>query len=132
MSSDGVVYIVDDEEGVRRSIARLVRSVGLRAETFPSAQAFLAQKLEAGPACLVRVVERLLREAVRVPVDRAGQRLTHLVVELAVQQSAHRQAGHRGDQHRAHHDDRHQDRDQATRQGRGQQPCRHDPVSSRA
>jgi FixJ family two-component response regulator len=53
MSSDGVVYIVDDEEGVRRSIARLVRSVGLRAETFPSAQAFLAQKLEAGPACLV-------------------------------------------------------------------------------
>ena len=53
MSSEGVVYIVDDEEAVRRSIARLVRSVGLRAETFPSAQAFLAQKLEAGPACLV-------------------------------------------------------------------------------
>jgi len=53
MSSEGVVYIVDDEEAVRRSIARLVRSVGLRAETFPSAQAFLAQKLGDGPACLV-------------------------------------------------------------------------------
>jgi FixJ family two-component response regulator len=38
---------------VRRSIARLVRSVGLRAETFPSAQAFLAQKLGHEPACLV-------------------------------------------------------------------------------
>ena len=53
MGSDGVVYIVDDEEGVRRSIARLVRSVGLRAETFPSAQAFLAQKPGDEPACLV-------------------------------------------------------------------------------
>jgi FixJ family two-component response regulator len=53
MSSEGVVYIVDDEEVVRRSIARLVRSVGLRAETFPSAQAFLAQKLGDEPACLV-------------------------------------------------------------------------------
>jgi len=53
MSSEGVVYIVDDEEAVRRSIARLVRSVGLRAETFPSAQAFLAQKLVDEPACLV-------------------------------------------------------------------------------
>ena len=53
MGSEGVVYIVDDEEGVRRSIARLVRSVGLRAETFPSAQAFLAQKVGDEPACLV-------------------------------------------------------------------------------
>ena len=53
MSSDGVVYIVDDEEAVRRSIARLVRSVGLRAETFCSAQAFLARKASDEPACLV-------------------------------------------------------------------------------
>lgn len=53
MGSDGVVYVVDDEEAVRRSIARLVRSVGLRAETFPTAQAFLAQKVADEPACLV-------------------------------------------------------------------------------
>jgi FixJ family two-component response regulator len=53
MGSDGVVYIVDDEEAVRRSIARLVRSAGLRAETFSSAQAFLAQKVGDEPACIV-------------------------------------------------------------------------------
>jgi len=53
MGSDGVVYIVDDEEAVRRSIARLVRSAGLRAETFASGQAFLAQKVADEPACLV-------------------------------------------------------------------------------
>jgi two-component system, LuxR family, response regulator FixJ len=49
----GIVYIVDDEETVRRSVARLVRSVGLRAETFPSVQAFLATRIADHPACLV-------------------------------------------------------------------------------
>ncbi len=53
MSGNGVVYIIDDEETVRRSVARLVRSVGLRAETFPSVQAFLAHKVGDYPACLV-------------------------------------------------------------------------------
>jgi FixJ family two-component response regulator len=53
MGSEGVVYIVDDEDAVRRSIARLVRSVGLRAETFSSGEAFLAQKVVDEPACLV-------------------------------------------------------------------------------
>jgi FixJ family two-component response regulator len=53
VSDTGLVYIVDDEETVRRSVARLVRSVGLRAETFSSVQAFLAQNRRAYPACLV-------------------------------------------------------------------------------
>jgi FixJ family two-component response regulator len=53
MNSTGVVYIVDDEVTVRRSLARLVRSVGLRAEAFPSVQAFLAHPVGDAPACLV-------------------------------------------------------------------------------
>ena len=53
MSAPGVVYIVDDEETVRRSVARLVRSVGLRAETFASVQAFLAHSVGDTPACVV-------------------------------------------------------------------------------
>jgi FixJ family two-component response regulator len=53
MSIAGVVYIVDDEDTVRRSVARLVRSVGLRAETFASVQAFLDHKVADCPACLV-------------------------------------------------------------------------------
>jgi len=53
VSVNGVVYVVDDEETVRRSVARLVRSVGLRAETFPSVPAFLAHKVDDSPACLV-------------------------------------------------------------------------------
>jgi len=53
MTVDGMVYVVDDDETVRRSLARLVRSVGLRVETFASAQAFLEHKGMDRPSCLV-------------------------------------------------------------------------------
>jgi FixJ family two-component response regulator len=53
MMVEGMVYVVDDDETVRRSLARLVRSVGLRVETFPSAQAFLDHKGGDRPCCLV-------------------------------------------------------------------------------
>jgi len=53
MSGDEIVYIVDDEETVRRALSRLVRTAGLTAQTFTSAQAFLEQPLPAHPACLV-------------------------------------------------------------------------------
>ena len=52
MTAD-VVYVVDDDESVRRSLARLMRSAGLAAETFPSAQAFLDRQLPDRTACLV-------------------------------------------------------------------------------
>ncbi len=47
------VFIVDDDEAVRDSIKELVRSVGLGAETYASAQSFL-QVFDANrPGCLV-------------------------------------------------------------------------------
>ena len=48
-----VIYVVDDDESVRKSLARLIRSVGLHVETFPSAQAFLDAPAEDRPSCLV-------------------------------------------------------------------------------
>jgi FixJ family two-component response regulator len=53
MTSEAVVYVVDDDEAVRRSLARLIRSVGLAVETFPSAKAFLDHPLDDRPCCLV-------------------------------------------------------------------------------
>jgi len=53
MMSDAIVYVVDDDETVRRSLARLVRSVGLKVDTFASAQAFLEHKGQNRPSCLV-------------------------------------------------------------------------------
>jgi len=50
---EAIVYVVDDDSSVCRAIARLIRSVGLGAETFPSAKAFLEHTGPDRPACLV-------------------------------------------------------------------------------
>ena len=47
------VFVVDDEEDMRASIAGLLKSAGLQSETFGSAQEFLRRPLPDGPACLV-------------------------------------------------------------------------------
>jgi len=51
--SDAVVFVVDDDAAMRRSLDNLMRSVGLRAEAFASAQEFLRRRRPDGPACLV-------------------------------------------------------------------------------
>lgn len=48
-----IVFIVDDDESVRNSLAWLIESVGLKVETFPSANEFLKRAPYDGPACLV-------------------------------------------------------------------------------
>lgn len=48
-----VVYIVDDEPGVRNSLSSLVRSAGLEVRTFASGAEFLASSREDAPECLV-------------------------------------------------------------------------------
>lgn len=47
------VYVVDDDESVRRAMARLFRSAGFLVQTFESADAFLAAPLRDCPACLL-------------------------------------------------------------------------------
>jgi len=47
------VFVVDDDDDVRVSIAGLLRSAGLRAETFATAQEFLRREPGEGPSCLV-------------------------------------------------------------------------------
>lgn len=48
-----IVYVVDDDPSVRRSLARLIRSEGFRVETFAQAQDFLDRKEGTDPSCLV-------------------------------------------------------------------------------
>ena len=47
------VFIVDDDEAVRNSLRLLVKSVGLTAATFASAQEFLSSYDPSHPGCLV-------------------------------------------------------------------------------
>ena len=47
------VFVIDDDAAVRASIQGLLKSVGLRCETFAAAQEFLNCKRPEGPSCLV-------------------------------------------------------------------------------
>jgi FixJ family two-component response regulator len=51
--ADPVVFVIDDDRMIREGLQSLIRSVGLRVETFASAQDFLAAKRPDAPACLV-------------------------------------------------------------------------------
>src|ERR1700688_3890979 len=47
------VFVVDDDDLVRAAIEGMLKSVGLRSETFGTAQEFLRSKRPDGPSCLV-------------------------------------------------------------------------------
>jgi FixJ family two-component response regulator len=73
------VFIIDDDAGVRESVQDLLESVGLRSESFATAQEFLKKKREEGPSCLVLDVRlpgmsgldfqrRLTEAGLRIPI----------------------------------------------------------------
>ncbi|SPF56192.1 Nodulation protein W [Candidatus Sulfopaludibacter sp. SbA4] len=47
------VFIVDDDISVREALKNLLRSVGLRVETFGTAQEFLSSRRSDAPGCLI-------------------------------------------------------------------------------
>jgi FixJ family two-component response regulator len=53
LDRDALVYVVDDDESARTSLARLLQSVGLPVETFASGRAFLERKRPAHAACVI-------------------------------------------------------------------------------
>lgn len=78
MSSDVVVFVVDDDAQTREAVCALVRSMGLRAEPLASAEEFLSRYADE-PGCLVadmrmrglsgvELQEELRRREVNIPV----------------------------------------------------------------
>jgi two-component system response regulator FixJ len=48
-----VIFIVDDDEKFRKSLERLVKSIGYKVEAFASAREFLQRSTYEGPSCLL-------------------------------------------------------------------------------
>ena len=48
-----MVFVVDDDDSVRKALTRLIQSVGIKVECFASAEAFLLRQRYEGPCCLV-------------------------------------------------------------------------------
>jgi FixJ family two-component response regulator len=51
--SEAIVFVVDDDPSVRRSLKRLIRSAGFTVESFASAQEFIEHPRPDMPGCLV-------------------------------------------------------------------------------
>jgi FixJ family two-component response regulator len=79
-ATDGsVIYVVDDDEGIRRALDLLLRSVGLHVQTFESPDEFLRFPHSAGPSCLILDVrlrgksgmafhQEIVNSGMRIPV----------------------------------------------------------------
>jgi FixJ family two-component response regulator len=48
-----IVFVIDDDDSVRRALQRLIRSVGLRVELFGSAHEFLERDRPNIPSCMI-------------------------------------------------------------------------------
>jgi len=53
MTAGAVVYVVDDDASVRKSLARLIAAAGYQVHTFASAGEYLARPSSPSPSCLV-------------------------------------------------------------------------------
>jgi FixJ family two-component response regulator len=78
-ASGQTVFVIDDDAGVRAAIQGLLKSVGLRSESFETAREFLARNRTDQPSCLVLDVrlpgingldfqKELIRADIHIPV----------------------------------------------------------------
>ena len=74
-SAPGMVFIIDDDAGVRTAMQRLLKSVGLNAEAFAAPQDFLKRKRPDVSSCLILDV--------RLP-DTSGLEVQRKLVEAGV------------------------------------------------
>ena len=78
-AAEAIVFIIDDDARMRGAMERLLRSVGLHAESFATPQDFLRRKPPDNPSCLVLdvrlpgmsgldVQRKLIESGVQIPV----------------------------------------------------------------
>jgi len=51
--AESMVFVVDDDDSLRKALMRLIQSVGMKVEGFASAETFLLRPQHEGPCCLV-------------------------------------------------------------------------------
>jgi len=79
VTSECIVFIIDDDELARRSVSALVRSMGHVCEAYPSAEQFLTSAEFSFPGCIVADVrlpgmsglelqEKLLNQGCKLPI----------------------------------------------------------------
>jgi FixJ family two-component response regulator len=78
-AAEATVFVIDDDARMRAAMERLLKSVGLRAESFATPQDFLRREPPDGPSCLVLDVRlpgmsgldvhcKLIDSGIRIPI----------------------------------------------------------------
>ncbi|QYD72176.1 response regulator [Paraburkholderia edwinii] len=78
-AAQAIVYVIDDDNSIREAVSALLRSVGMRVETFSSAHEFFAYEMPDMPACLILdvrlrgqsglvVQEQIAAQQMRIPI----------------------------------------------------------------
>jgi FixJ family two-component response regulator len=78
-AEQAIVYVIDDDDSIREAVGALLRSVGMRVETFSSAPEFFAYEMPDMPACLILdvrlrgqsglvVQEQIAAQQMRIPI----------------------------------------------------------------
>lgn len=52
-TAESIVFVIDDDESMRRALERLLRSDGLQVETFSAASEFIGRPFPDRPACVI-------------------------------------------------------------------------------
>lgn len=81
-TDDAVVFIVDDDEQVRKAVKALVEAMGVTSETYPSAEDFLRAYDGRRPACLVTDVRMLGMSGLELQERMIEQGLSMSVIVL--------------------------------------------------
>ena len=88
MSNTPIVYVVDDDVGVRKALSFLLVSAGLNVRLYESAKAFLEEVNDPGRCCIVtdvrmpgidglEFIRRLAKPRNQCPVDRHDRSCRH-------------------------------------------------------
>lgn len=79
---DAIVYIVDDDEQVRKAVTALVEAMGVTSESYPSAEDFLKAYDGRRPACLLTDVRMLGMSGLELQERMIEQGLSMSVIVL--------------------------------------------------
>ncbi|MDH3594011.1 MAG: response regulator transcription factor [Rhodospirillales bacterium] len=83
MSAEPTVFVVDDDSGVRDTLRWLVESIGLKIETFASAQEFLNAYDPSRPGCLVTDVRMPGMSGIELQSKLAAEEVTLPIIVVS-------------------------------------------------
>ena len=87
-SRELVVYIVDDDDSVRKGLSRLMRSAGLSSQDFDSAEAFLAGVTNEDCGCVLMDVTMPRLTGLQMQVELKRRRIDLPVIAVSARDDA--------------------------------------------